>query len=286
MSVATTVLKQLAADGGTQPRLTWYGADDERVELSGRVLANWVTKAANLLTEEADLSPGGRVLLDLPLHWRAAVWALATWTTGAEVVLSGTDEDEEDAGLDPFEAYEPEEDLDDDLVDEDEEDESFVADITEDEVDVVVSAGAMDAPSAGLVLAIALPALAMRVDEAIPAGAMDASAALMGYGDVLGPVSEPRPDDRALSGPDVVGLGTSTEVTYADLAAWSIRQMPAAHRDETGSRILCRPGSLDQLLGHALAAWQAGGSVVLVAEDVPHANLEEIAAAEHAVIRC
>lgn len=285
MSVATSVLRQLATDGGTQPRLTWYGADDERVELSGRVLANWVTKAANLLTEEADVSPGSRVLLDLPLHWRAAVWALATWTAGGEVVLPGT-EDEDDVELDPFAAYEPEEALDEDLADDDEEDEAFVADITEDEVDVVVSAGAMDAPSAGLVLAIALPALAMRVDEAIPAGAMDASAALMTYGDVLGPVSDPRPEDRALSGPDVVGLGTSTEVTYADLAAWSVRQLPAAHRDETGARILCRPGSLDQLLGHALAAWQAGGSVVLVAEDVPHANLEGIAAAEHAVIRC
>ncbi|MEE6296756.1 TIGR03089 family protein [Georgenia wangjunii] len=287
MSIATTVLRQLSTEGGTQPRLTWYGADDERVELSGRVLANWVTKAANLLTEEADISPGSRVLLDMPIHWRATVWALATWTAGGEVVLAGTIDDEADDEVDPFDPYEPEEDLaDDELEDDDEEDESFVADITEDEIDVVVSAGAMDAPSAGLILAVALPALAMRVDEAIPAGAMDASAALMTYGDDLGPVAEPRPEDRALSGPDVVGLGTSTDVTYADLAAWSVRQMPAAHRDEAGARILCRPGSLDQLLGHALAAWQTGGSVVLVAEDVPHASLEEIAAAERAVIRC
>src|SRR5699024_4296186 len=102
MSVATTVLTQLAESGGTQPRLTWYGADDERVELSGRVLANWVTKAANLLTEEADLSPGSRVLLDLPIHWRAAVWALATWTAGGEVVLPGMTETDEDDDVDPF----------------------------------------------------------------------------------------------------------------------------------------------------------------------------------------
>lgn len=80
--VLTTVLK----DPG-RPRITWYGADGERVELSGAVLANWVAKTANLLVEEFDAGPGTRVRLDLPAHWRTIVWALATWYVGAVVQL-------------------------------------------------------------------------------------------------------------------------------------------------------------------------------------------------------
>src|SRR5690554_3627439 len=109
MSIATRVLDLILGQDPSQPRLTWYGEDDERVELSGRVLANWVTKATNLLVEEGEVEPGTRVLLDVPAHWRALVWALATWTAGGHLVLPG-DEDDEDAGGD--EDYEPE-DLDD-----------------------------------------------------------------------------------------------------------------------------------------------------------------------------
>ena len=46
------LLAQLTAEPG-RPRLTWY-APAERVELSGHVLDNWVTKTANLLVEEYD----------------------------------------------------------------------------------------------------------------------------------------------------------------------------------------------------------------------------------------
>ncbi|WP_330998305.1 TIGR03089 family protein [Georgenia wutianyii] len=87
MSIATKVLDLLTGDEPNQPRLTWYGPDDERVELSGRVLANWVTKATNLLVEEGEVGPGTRVLLDVPVHWRALVWAMATWCAGGELVL-------------------------------------------------------------------------------------------------------------------------------------------------------------------------------------------------------
>lgn len=72
--------------GDPYPRLTWYGEDDERVELSGHVLANWATKSAGLLVDEVDARPGTRLALDLPVHWRAAVWALAGWRTGALVL--------------------------------------------------------------------------------------------------------------------------------------------------------------------------------------------------------
>ena len=89
MTSPTTVpglLQTLAADPG-RPRLTWYGPDGERIELSGHVLDNWVTKTANLLAEEFGAGPSHRVRLDLPPHWRTVVWALAVWRVGAHVVL-------------------------------------------------------------------------------------------------------------------------------------------------------------------------------------------------------
>lgn len=82
------LLTLLLRDPG-RPRLTWYGPDDERIELSGAVLVNWVTKVANLLMTEHDAGPGFRVLLDLPGHWRTVVWALGVWRVGGCVVLSG-----------------------------------------------------------------------------------------------------------------------------------------------------------------------------------------------------
>jgi uncharacterized protein (TIGR03089 family) len=72
-----------------RPRVTWYGDGGERVELSGAVLGNWVSKTTNLLVEEFDAAPGTRVALDLPPHWRTVVWALAVWRTGACVVAPG-----------------------------------------------------------------------------------------------------------------------------------------------------------------------------------------------------
>ena len=70
---ATTVpalLRALVASDPGRPRITWY--DDaagptrgERIELSARVLANWVAKAANLLVDELDVEAGDRVLVDL-----------------------------------------------------------------------------------------------------------------------------------------------------------------------------------------------------------------------------
>jgi len=82
----TGLLDALLRAGG-QPRITWYGPQGERVELSGAVLVNWVNKTANLLVEEFDAGPGTAVGLDLPPHWRSLVWALATWRVGACVDL-------------------------------------------------------------------------------------------------------------------------------------------------------------------------------------------------------
>lgn len=77
----------------TAPRVTFYDDEPgptkgERIELSAKVLANWVAKAGNLLQEEFDAAPGTTVGLDLPAqHWRTLYWAMAVWSVGATVVL-------------------------------------------------------------------------------------------------------------------------------------------------------------------------------------------------------
>lgn len=146
-STVADVLTSLHREPG-RPRLTWYGPDGERVELSGAVLDNWVTKTANLLVEELDAGPGTRVSLDLPPHWRALVWALATWRVGACTVVDHA----VGAGA----------------------------------ADVVVTHRPASAPGGPPVVAVSLGALARRFDGDLPAGAIDAAAAVMTYGDALG----------------------------------------------------------------------------------------------------
>lgn len=84
-----SLLAALKVSDPGRPRVTWYGPDGERVELSARVLDNWVAKTANLLVDELDAGPGTTVLVDLPAHWRTVVWLLSTWAVGAEAVSTG-----------------------------------------------------------------------------------------------------------------------------------------------------------------------------------------------------
>jgi uncharacterized protein (TIGR03089 family) len=158
-TVAQALSGLLTAPG--TPRLTWYGPAGERVELSGAVLDNWVSKTTNLLVEELDAGPGTRVLLDLPPHWRTVLWALAAWRVGASVVL-----DPADPG-----------------------------------VDVAVSdrPAALALPRGAGVVAVALPALARRFDGDLPAGALDAAQSVMTYGDVIGWAPETDPTLTALA---------------------------------------------------------------------------------------
>src|SRR5690625_7560285 len=80
------LISRVSSDPG-RPRITWYAAGGERVELSGRVLENWVAKTTNMLVEEFDAGPGVRVLLDMSTHWTEVVWALSVWRAGATPVL-------------------------------------------------------------------------------------------------------------------------------------------------------------------------------------------------------
>ncbi|MFC8731695.1 TIGR03089 family protein [Luteimicrobium sp. NPDC057192] len=143
---ASSLLGRLVAGGGA-PRLTWYASGGERIELSGAVLSNWVTKTANLLVEEFDVGPESTVTVDLPAHWRGITWVLAAWRVGACVdVRSGTD-----AG------------------------------------DVVVTTDPARWAGRGRdVVAVSLAPLARSFGAPLPAGVIDAAASVMTYGDVLG----------------------------------------------------------------------------------------------------
>ena len=166
---ATTVpalLRALVASDPGRPRITWY--DDapgptrgERIELSARVLANWVAKAANLLVDELDVEPGDRVVLDLPTHWRATYWLLAAWSVGAEVAVGASDGGPA-------------------------------------QVVVTDDPASLPADGAATVVAVTLPALARKWAGApLPAGAVDEAATLTGQPDVFD-AEEPAGDAAAL----------------------------------------------------------------------------------------
>jgi len=76
---------RLKGDPG-QPLVTAY--DDttgERTELSVTTYANWVSKTANLFTDELGLDAGDTVLLDLPSHWLVPVFLGAAWSSALSV---------------------------------------------------------------------------------------------------------------------------------------------------------------------------------------------------------
>lgn len=235
-SPIVAALAPLSRDPG-RPRLTWYGPDGERIELSGAVLANWMAKCTNMLVEELDVEPGTPVLLDLPVHWRAAVWALGAWCAGAEVRVP-SEPGGAVAGADPGV--------------------------------VLTHRPSAWVGQAALVAAVALPGLARRWDgaEPLPAGVVDAAAAVMSFGDQIGYLPPVDDHAQALLAP---GRGADDDsadgnaVTYGGLLAWA-----AATGHSPGGRALvttdathARPAALTSALRECLGAWAADASVVL-----------------------
>ncbi|MET3810803.1 TIGR03089 family protein [Arthrobacter sp. UYEF3] len=215
---AIELMTALRSGQSTSPRLTWYGPDAERVELSGRVLDNWVAKTSNLLQDELDAEPGTRLRLDLPAHWKSVILALGAWQLGMEVVLDAADADLL-ATAEPGPAAAEE---------------------------------AFDA-----VIAVALPALAMRWQGALSSGVVDYAAEVRSHGDVFMPHVEPEAVRRAVRGP---GGAVHTHGELLDGFA-------AAHED--GLRLLVHAGDgLAAALAESLGAWKSDGSVVLVHPDV------------------
>ena len=215
---AIELMTGLRSGQSTSPRLTWYGPNSERVELSGRVLDNWVAKTSNLLQDELDAEPGTRLRLDLPAHWKSVILALAAWQLGMETVFDDA-EAELLATADPGPG---------------------------------AAAGGFDA-----VLAVALPALAMRWQGELPSGVVDYAAEVRSHGDVFLPHRDPETSRRA------VLTATGTAHTHGEL----LEGFATAHGD--GMRLLVPAGDgLESTLAQSLGAWKGNGSVVLVHPDV------------------
>lgn len=163
MHLAPLDLYARLLDDGARPRLAWSSEDGERLELSGRVLANWIAKTANLLVAEADAERGVSVLIDLPTHWRTLVWGLGTWVTGATLVIPDPSP-VGGAGPDVAVTTDPERWL----------------------------------AGSDLVVAVTLPSFALRWPGTLPPAALDGSADVASYPDALGPLTAGDPDDVAL----------------------------------------------------------------------------------------
>lgn len=269
------MLASLASDPG-RPRLTWYGPENERIELSGAVLSNWVTKTTNLLVEEFDAGPAVVVGLDLPGHWRTLVWSLAVWRSGAELRL-----------ISPREG-------------------------AASDLDVIVTnrPDRWTHTTAPLV-AVALPALARSFDGDLASGVIDAASAVMTYGDQLGFVQETDPGALALGAGAYPGTAS---VRYDDLVDWAdkagvaldrdrilltydgdctSRAVPADDPRHTHSSPDTPPGpwipapgrrsTTLAILRASVEAWLADGSVVLVDSD-PSARLQTDPAARDNLI--
>lgn len=213
---AIDLMTSLRSGNSTAPRLTWYGPDSERVELSGKVLDNWVAKTSNFLQDELDAEPGMRLALDLPAHWKGMVWALGAWQLGLETVL--------DAGA---------------------------ADL------LATTRPEPAAGKYGAVVAVALPALAMRWDGALPAGCLDYAAEVRSHGDVFMQHAEADPAACAIVGQD------GRRHLHQDL----LDGFAVPHEDGVRLHIPGRDG-LEAGLANALGAWRRGGSVVLTHPDV------------------
>lgn len=94
-------VEQAVRAHSSQPAVTWLDGPS-RIELSFVSLGNAISKAANLLTGEWDLTSLESVTLELPLHWQRPVWACAVLSCGSaidqdngEFLITSVDVDEE-----------------------------------------------------------------------------------------------------------------------------------------------------------------------------------------------
>ncbi|MDO5750302.1 MAG: TIGR03089 family protein [Rothia sp. (in: high G+C Gram-positive bacteria)] len=67
------------------PALIWYSRYGERIELSGRVLMNWVEKSTNFLVSQTEVNDEEGVYFAPVLHWRSVVLALSSLRAGAQI---------------------------------------------------------------------------------------------------------------------------------------------------------------------------------------------------------
>ncbi|WP_394941496.1 TIGR03089 family protein [Psychromicrobium sp. YIM B11713] len=85
MNPLDIMLNRFRTESPGSPRLTWYGTDGARIELSGKVLDNWVAKTSNFLTEEFDFGPDSVLRVALPAHWKSLCLVLGALGCGGTV---------------------------------------------------------------------------------------------------------------------------------------------------------------------------------------------------------
>ena len=219
------LVARISSDPG-RPRITWYAGGGERVELSGRVVENWVAKTTNMLVEEFDAEPGVRVLIDMPAHWKQVVWALSVWRAGATAVLI---EDSAD-----FEGEMP---------------------------DVVVTSAPqrwVEVPRATRVVAVELGSLARAWDGELPAGIVDGVAEVPLFDDVLGWTTEAEVSDVAV---EQIG---GRERLYGDLLNYAAAFAEGHGRGELAPRMLVATGDAYRSLFAVVGILSRDGSAVLL----------------------
>ncbi len=230
---ALALLADLVAADPGRPRITVYDDTDgptrgERVELSARVVANWVAKAANLLQDELDAGPGTVVHLALPPHWRTLYWALAAWSVGATVDLRPAT----------------------------------------DGADVVVTDDPERVREAPAAVVVTLAALARSAPVPVPAGAVDEARELATHGDVFEAWDQPAPGDAALLASDAVttfadlvpeGTPGRWHTATTDPGAFLRAALAAWAAD--GSLVLARGTPAPDVLAHRLASEAVTGTV-------------------------
>jgi uncharacterized protein (TIGR03089 family) len=242
-TVPEELLAALVDSDPGRPRVTWYDDTDgptrgERIELSGRVLANWVAKGANLLVDDLDVEPGDVVTLDLPAHWRLLCWAGAAWAAGAVVRLAGPGGALRPAGV-----------------------------LVTDRPDV--RPAGVRPPDVREQVAVCLPALARGwAGPELPSGTVDGAADLHTQPDHFEPFEPASPASPAL---EVGGPGEAPH-GRAELLA-DARRLASQEGWRPGARVLVTTSSrdaspVDALLA-VLAAWSGDGSVVLVRDGDP-----------------
>lgn len=245
------------------PALIFYGGDAGRIELSGRVLENWVAKTANLLVDDLGLMPGDRVLLDSTVHWRTAVVAAAVWRMGGVVVLDSASWSEAGPGSTPTEPVHL-------AVVQDTNPES-TAPSAADTAPVVMDRWPVDD-----VMVLAYPGLALAMPEdRRPASAVDFCAEIRAHGDHWSGASTPGPHDDAL----VVG---DRRFTHAMLSEAAIRHT-AVLQDQAATGVhLATTSWTAQSLERMIAAWISATAVVLI--DREPSEVPEILRAERVTL--
>ncbi|MDO4919614.1 TIGR03089 family protein [Kocuria sp.] len=172
------------------PALVWRSGA-ERVELSGRVLVNWVEKTAGLLVDELDVTASDLVTVSPVPHWRLVVIALAALRVGARVEF--THHPEPDAVVHAQLETAPDHDA-----------------------------------AAQLTLTVAAAALAFACAEPVAEGEVDFCDEVRGMPDVYSGFETPEPEDVALGSGTTHGNLLAAAAAAAPGATPGIVHLPLA----------------------------------------------------------